>query len=276
LAQAAPLVEFMSMHGTRKFVGAVEDDSRCSAVTGTSASPERFDDSDFEATLLAMAGHDLRQPLQVIQNVRERLDNGLRTPSELALLKTCQSAIDRLTGQLDQLLSALRISEHGGHGQLAPVSLEALLRDARREHELAALERGLKIRVMSTRSWILSDALLLGAVLRNLVSNAIKYTEPGGRILLGCRHFQNCVRIDVFDTGIGISEEDMSTIFEAFTRLEAKRGKGLGIGLFIVRQAIAVLGHRIQVSSVVNRGTRFSIVARRACIQGEEPQQGSA
>jgi signal transduction histidine kinase len=223
-----------------------------------------------------MAAHDLRQPLQIIQNVRERLDNGLRTPSELALLKLCQNAIDRLTSQLDQLLSALRITEHGGQVQLSPVNLELLLRETRREHELAALEKGLQIRVVSTRSWISSDAFLLGAVLSNLVSNAIKYTEPGGRVLLGCRHFENCVRIDVIDNGIGISARHMSTIFEAFTRVEAARGGGLGIGLFIVRHAIAVLGHHVEVSSVAGRGTRFSIMARQCCPNVHETQVCSA
>ncbi|WP_024519166.1 HAMP domain-containing sensor histidine kinase [Bradyrhizobium sp. Tv2a-2] len=263
----------MSLHGTRKPIGAVRGGS---AATSTAVSPKTLTGCEFEATLLAMAGHDLRQPLQIIQNVRERLENGFRTASELTLLKLCQSAIDRLTCQLDQLLSALRISEHGGRIQLAPVNLESLLREARREHELAALEKGLQIRVVSTHSWISSDTLLLSAVLRNLVSNAIKYTEPGGRVLLGCRHFQNCVRLDVIDTGIGISDEHMSKIFEAFTRVEATRDGGLGIGLFIVRQAVAVLGHHVEVSSVAGRGTRFSIAARRVGSDVHMPQDYSA
>jgi two-component system, OmpR family, phosphate regulon sensor histidine kinase PhoR len=260
----------MSMHGTRKPVGAAR---RGSAATSTAVSPKTLTGCEFEATLLAMAGHDLRQPLQIIQNVRERLDNGLRTPSEVTLLRLCQSAIDRLTCQLDQLLSALRVSEHGAQVQLSPVDLEALLRQVRREHELAALEKGLQIRVVSTHSWISSDILLLGAVLRNLLGNAIKYTEPGGRVLLGCRHFQNCVRIDIVDTGIGISDENMSKIFEAFTRVEATRGGGLGIGLFIVRQAVAVLGHHVEVSSIAGRGTRFSIAARRVGPESARPPE---
>jgi signal transduction histidine kinase len=110
---------------------------------------------------------------------------------------------------------------------------------------------------------ILSDSLLLGAVLRNLVSNAIKYTQPGGRVLLGCRHSGSSIRIDVYDTGIGISGEQMPKIFEAFTRLDAARCDGLGVGLFIVRQAIGILGHRIDVASTPCRGSRFSIFVAR-------------
>ncbi|VIO72956.1 Sensor protein SrrB [Bradyrhizobium ivorense] len=261
------------MHGTRRPIRDPKGDSGCSAATSTTISSKRLSDREFEATLLAIAGHDLRQPLQIIQGVRERLGDGLRTASEQALLELCQSAIDRLGEQLDQLLIALRLSERGGHVKLSAVNLETSLRQVRREHEAAAQEKGLQIRVVSTRTWIKSDVLLLGAVLRNLVSNAIKYTEPGGRLLMGCRHFGNHIRIDVVDTGIGISGEHMSRIFEAFARIDVMCGDGLGIGLFIVRQAVGVLGHRVQVSSAVGRGTRFSIVAERARTDVHEHRQ---
>jgi signal transduction histidine kinase len=109
----------------------------------------------------------------------------------------------------------------------------------------------------------MSNALLLSGILRNLVGNAIKYSEPKGRVLIGCRRSGRNVRIDVCDTGIGITSEQLSRIFEAFTRLDSKRCDGLGIGLFIVRRAIEVLGHRIDVSSVASRGSRFSIFAAR-------------
>jgi two-component system phosphate regulon sensor histidine kinase PhoR len=249
------------MHSTNSNVEAATNGC---GTPGMIASPNKENGCRFEATVLAMAGHDLRQPLQVIQNVQERLNNGLRTSAELRLLGASQKAIDQLIRQLDQLLDALRVGEHGRRIQLLPVNLGALLQNARREHEAAALQKRIQIRVVPTRSSIISDALLLEAVLRNLVHNAIKYTPPGGRILLGCRHAQNIVRIDVLDTGIGISEENMATVFEAFTRVDATRGTGLGIGLFIVRQAIAILGHRIGVRSIADRGTRFSIFARSA------------
>jgi two-component system, OmpR family, phosphate regulon sensor histidine kinase PhoR len=234
-------------------------------ASGTIVSPNEDNRCEFEATLLAMVGHDLRQPLQTIQYVQERLNNGVRTGDELRLLRVCQNAIDGLTKQLDQLLEALRVGKHRKPIQLSHVNLGTLLQDVRREHEAAALQKGIQFRLVPTRSCIISDALLLGAVIRNLVDNAIKYTQPGGRILLGCRHAKDIVRIDVFDTGIGISDEHMATVFEAFTRVDATQGRGLGIGLFIVRQAIAILGHRIGASSIVDRGTRFSIIARSAC-----------
>jgi hypothetical protein len=103
----------------------------------------------------------------------------------------------------------------------------------------------------------MSNAVLLNGILRNLVSNAIKYTEPKGRILIGCRRSGQNVRIDVCDTGIGITSEQLSRLFEAFTRLDSTRCDGLGVGLFIVRRAIEVLGHRIDVCSAASRGPRF-------------------
>jgi signal transduction histidine kinase len=218
---------------------------------------------NFEAVLLAIAGHDLRQPLQVIQAAHERLGRGVRTSSELQYLRSGQNAIDRLKEQLEQILTALRIRERTPRLELKPLCVHQVLRQACRESELDALSKGVSIHMVSSKVTILSDSLLLGAALRNLVSNAIKYTQPGGRILLGCRHSRSKIRIDVYDTGIGISEENISRIFEAFTRLDTAQCGGLGIGLFIVRQALAILGHRIDVASSPCRGSRFSIFVGR-------------
>jgi len=228
------------------------------------ASARPHGDSNFEAVLLAMAGHDLRQPLQVIQSAHELLGLGIRTSSELRYLRSGQSAIDRLKEQLEQILTALRVRECSRRLELTPVRVHQVLRRACRENEQAALSKGVSIHVVSSDATILSDSLLLGAALRNLVSNAIKYTQPGGRILVGCRHSRSGIRIDVYDTGTGIPGEQIPRIFEAFTRLDPAQCDGLGIGLFIVRQALGILGHRIDVASTPCRGSRFSIFVARA------------
>jgi two-component system phosphate regulon sensor histidine kinase PhoR len=230
------------------------------SMTAT-ARPQRA--SNFEAVLLAIAGHDLRQPLQVIQSAHELLGLGIRTSSELRCLRSGQNAIDRLKEQLEQILTALRVREGTRRAELSPVCVHQVLRQACRESEQAALSKGISVHMVSSSATILSDGLLLGAALRNLVSNAIKYTEPGGRVLLGCRHSGSGVRIDVYDTGAGIPGEQIPQIFEAFTRLDAAQCDGLGIGLFIVRQALGILGHRIDVASTPCRGSRFSIFVAR-------------
>jgi len=225
------------------------------------ADPQRT--TDFQAVLLAMAGHDLRGPLQIIQGYHDLLGTGVRTKSEQRLLQRGQHAIKHLNGLLDQLLGAVRLYEHSKEAKLSPVALEPLFRQACHENAEGSLQKGIDIRVCPTGASVMSNALLLNGILRNLVSNAIKYTEPNGRILIGCRRSGQNVRIDVCDTGIGIAGEQLSRIFEAFTRLDSTRCDGLGVGLFIVRRAIEVLGHRIDVSSVASRGSRFSIFATR-------------
>jgi two-component system, OmpR family, phosphate regulon sensor histidine kinase PhoR len=216
----------------------------------------------FEAVLLAIAGHDLRQFLQGVQIAHDLLGRGLRSTSELGYLRSSQRALDQLNEQLSQLQTALRMQLHAKAVTLEPVRIQLLLKQACEENEEAARRKGINLRAVSSGAQIMSDSLLLGAALRNLVSNAIKYTNAGGRIIVGCRRRGRGVRIDVCDTGIGISGEQMPGIFEAFTRLDTERSDSLGIGLFIVRHAIGLLGHRIEVASTPERGSRFSISAR--------------
>jgi two-component system, OmpR family, phosphate regulon sensor histidine kinase PhoR len=144
------------------------------------------------------------------------------------------------------------------------VQVGPLLQQVTYESEVASQANGVSVRTVPTSATIESDALLPGTVLRNLVSNAVKYTQPGGRILVGCRQADQRIRIDVYDTGIGMTGDQMPRMFEAFTRFDPARCDGLGIGLFIVRQAIGILGHRIDVASTPCRGSRFSIFASRA------------
>jgi signal transduction histidine kinase len=218
--------------------------------------------SDFQAALLGMAGHDLRQPLQVIQSAYEWLGSRVSGLSERARLERGERAIARLTEQLDRLVGALRLYEHAKHLQLAGVALAPLLGRIAEENGEAARDKGIELGLVASRAAVMSNPVLLDGILRNLVRNAVKYTEPGGRILIGCRRAGAEVRIDVHDTGIGMAPEHLPRIFEAFQRLDTTRPEGLGIGLFVVRRAIELLGHRIEVSSVPARGSRFSVYAR--------------
>jgi two-component system, OmpR family, phosphate regulon sensor histidine kinase PhoR len=220
------------------------------------------DRPDLQSLLLAIAGHDLRQPLQAIQSVHELLGRGIRTKAELQLLRTGQSAVDRMTTQLDLLLAALRLN---GSQELKLTSLRLgpLIEQVGRENEFAALRRGIRLRVVPNNTSVHSDPFLLSAVLRNLVTNAVKYTDPGGRVLVGCRHVDGRIRIDVYDTGIGIVGEQIPQIFEAFSCRDARRDS-FGIGLFIVRQTAGLLGHQLEIASAPSRGSRFSILAMKA------------
>lgn len=220
--------------------------------------------SDFQAVLLGMAGHDLRQPLQVIQTAYEWLGSRVAHTSEKSRLDRGERAIATITEQLDRLVGALRLYEYTQRMEVAAVALAPLFWRIARENENAAGEKGIDMRVYATRSAVMSNPVLLDGILRNLVRNAVKYTQPGGRILVGCRQFTEETRIDVYDTGVGISPEHLSRIFNAFQRVDSTHADGLGIGLFVVRRAVELLGHRIEVRSKAAHGSCFSVFARAA------------
>jgi signal transduction histidine kinase len=96
------------------------------------------------------------------------------------------------------------------------------------------------------------------------VRNAVKFTEEGGQVLLGCRRHGSCIRIEVHDTGVGMAPKQLENIFEAFYRLEPARSDGLGLGLFVVNRAAELLQHEIEVRSTVGRGSCFTLVANAA------------
>ena len=220
--------------------------------------------SDFQAALLGMAGHDLRQPLQIIQSAYEWLGSRVAHTSEKVRLARGERAIARLTEQLDRLVSALRLYEHTQRMEISPVALAPLFWRLAKESESDALESGIALRVHATCATVVSNSVLLEGILRNLVRNAVKYTEPGGRILIGCRRVKDDIRIDVYDTGVGIAPEHLPQIFDAFQRVDSTRADGLGIGLFVVRRAVQSLGHHVEVHSRVGCGSRFSVFARAA------------
>jgi len=98
----------------------------------------------------------------------------------------------------------------------------------------------------------------------NLARNAVKYTEEGGQVLLGCRRHGLRIRIEVHDTGVGMAPKQLENIFEAFHRLEPARSDGLGLGLFVANRASELLRHEIEVRSTVGRGSCFTLVANAA------------
>ncbi len=219
--------------------------------------------SDFHAVLLGMAGHDLRQPLQVIQSTYEWLSGKFDADAERVRLRRGELAIAKLTEQLDRLAGALHLYEYATTMELSPVPLAPLFDNVWTEDVEAARQKGLDLRIRPTSAVVMSNAILLDGIVRNLVGNAIKYTDSG-YVMLACRRRGAEIRIDIYDTGIGISAEQLPRIFEAFQRLDSTRADGLGLGLFVVRRAIELLGHRIEVSSRVGRGSRFSVLAKAA------------
>jgi two-component system, OmpR family, phosphate regulon sensor histidine kinase PhoR len=216
---------------------------------------------DFHAVLLAMAGHDLRQHLQIILSSYGWLSARATSDPERERIARGQNAVMQMADQLHQLFTALRIHQKASHIASVPVRLGPLFSGLGLDATRFAAERGVKLRVVPTRAVVASDPVLLGSIIGNLMRNAVKFTPSGGQVLLGCRRFGSVVRIEVHDTGIGIPAERLRNIFEAFHRLEPARSDGIGLGLFVVNRAAELLQHQIDVRSTVGRGSCFTISA---------------
>lgn len=214
------------------------------------------------ARLMAVAGHDLKQPLQVMIMAIERVRGKVQDRRDRERLDLAVTAGMRMAEELDRLAETSVLQSSDAAPRLAPVALHDLFRTIASNWKSHAEAKGLRLVVVPTSAVVVSDPAMLRAILGNLVGNAIKYTEKG-RVLLGCRRRGAEVSIDVFDSGTGIAAQHLESIFDAFKQINPA-SEGLGLGLSIVRRTAEALGHRLDVQSNVGRGTRFSVTVPRA------------
>jgi len=209
------------------------------------------------ARLLAVAGHDLRQPLQVISMALELLQPSLKPADArgVRLLGMAQEACGQMLTDLGALAEASAQSASSANLTAFPIADVLSQIVPRWRHHAKA--RNLRLRVQSSRAIVRSDPVMLATILGNLVGNAIKYTRQGG-VLVGCRARGTSVFLDVIDTGIGLAPEAQGRIFDAFSQLDPA-DDGMGLGLSIVRRTAAVLDHPVQVRSEPGRGSRFTV-----------------
>lgn len=217
--------------------------------------------NDLCAALLAIATHDLRQPLQIIIGAHDLLAKTLGGSIEQVQLARAETAASRLSEQLDEIGGALRLFQMASGGAQELVRLGPIFALFAAEFAEAARLKGVRLRLVPTHAVVSSNTMLLCGILRNLIRNALEYTPRGGRVLVAARRRGATVHLEVRDSGIGISARDLGDIFKPFRRVDTTRADGLGLGLFIVKCATAFLGHRIEVSSVLGRGSRFVVVA---------------
>jgi signal transduction histidine kinase len=217
---------------------------------------------DYQSRILAVAGHDLRQPIQIVQLSHEMIGAGALPERERKYLARADEALGRLVHQLDLIAEAGRLEGKQLAPRLEPVAVGPVIAEVAAEHALAAQRKGLALRTAPSQAVALSDREMLATILRNLVSNAIKYTKRGG-ILVGCRRQGEALRIEVHDTGIGIPAHRLDEVFADFYQLDPK-SEGLGLGLAIVRRTADMLGHRLSVRSIPGRGSCFALILPRA------------
>ncbi len=218
-----------------------------------------------KSQLLAAASHDLRQPLHAVGLFVSALAARTAEPDARTILARTQQALDALDAQFGQLIDLSRLEA----GALVPsrtrVPLAGLFTQLVAEFAPQSEAKGLRLRAVRTRLAVDSDPALLARVLRNLVSNAVRYTGRGG-VVIGARRRGARVVVDVVDTGVGIADAHRERIFEEFYQVRgaaAPRGRGMGLGLAIVRRFADLLGHAVEVRSHPGRGSRFRVVLPR-------------
>ncbi|MDQ2763460.1 MAG: response regulator, partial [Pseudomonadota bacterium] len=210
---------------------------------------------------LAAASHDLRQPLQTLALLQALLARTVEGEKAQALVSRLDDTLGAMTAMLDALLDINEIEAGLVHVEVSAFALNGLLNRLRDEFTYHAQAKGLTLHVVPCGLQVLSDPRLLEQMIRNLLSNALKYTEAG-RVLLGCRRRGATVSVEVWDTGIGIPEAEFEAIFEEHHQIgnaARERSRGLGLGLSIVKQLGGLLSHRIRVSSRHGSGSGFAV-----------------
>ena len=219
-----------------------------------------------KSRFLAAASHDLRQPLQsltLLQALLAQIVEGDKAPK---LVERLGQTLDAMTGMLNVLLDINQIEAGVVQPEPTDFAVVNLFDRLRDEFSYQAQSHRLDLRILRCGLSVHSDPRLLEQMVRNLLANAMKYTRRG-RIVLGCRREKGQVRIEIWDTGIGIAETELHAIFDEFHQVDnaAREGsKGLGLGLSIVQRLGALLDHDIGVRSQLGKGSVFSIVVPSA------------
>jgi signal transduction histidine kinase/integral membrane sensor domain MASE1/ActR/RegA family two-component response regulator len=222
-----------------------------------------------KSIFLAAASHDLRQPLQTLRLLHGELRQQHPDGDGQKIIAGMGRSIDTMSSMLSSLLDINRLETGTLRPSKSDFAVNEIFDSAASDLLLPLEEKGLQWRVVQSDLVVRSDKRMLEEMIRNLLSNAIRYTDRG-KILLGCRRAGDKIRIEVWDTGIGIPGDQLPHIFEEYY-CDAERG-GFGLGLAIVRRLGEILGHRVDVRSTPGKGTGFSIEVPlgRACVGASE------
>ena len=208
----------------------------------------------------AAASHDLRQPLHAMGLFAAALHDKVRDPEVVNIVNSINASVAALEGLFNELLDISKIDSGVIKPKLTHFTLDDVFGRLRSEFAAEAAAKGLRLSVDSGSRAVMSDAVLLDRIVRNLVSNAIRYT-PAGEVALSARVAGDRVRIEVRDTGIGIRPEDRERIYEEFFQLGnpgRTSKKGLGLGLSIVKRLCGLLGYTIELASEAGKGSTFA------------------
>ncbi|MDZ7920621.1 ATP-binding protein [Rhodoferax sp.] len=216
-----------------------------------------------KSRFLAAASHDLRQPTHALGMFVARLGQLPLDAPTRQLVASLEASVQSMQDLLDGLLDVSRLDAGAVQVKIGPVNMGELFHSLRKALQPLAESKGLRLRIRPSPYWAMTDPVLLQRMVMNLANNAIRYTERG-TVLITCRRVEGgrAVRLDVADSGIGISPTHQEDIFREFYQVGNSgrdRAQGLGLGLNIVERTAQLLGHSITLRSALGCGTRFSI-----------------
>ncbi len=222
---------------------------------------EAEDANNAKSKFLAAASHDLRQPIHAQGLFLSVLSRTQLNPQQVELVNNISAASSASVEMLNTLLDFSRIDAGVVQPRKESYRIQHMLNKIEREFEPQADAKGLAYRSRETDLTVQSDPALVELILRNLVSNAIRYTERGA-VLVACRKRGDFASLEVWDTGIGVATDQQSEIFKEFHQLgnpERDRQNGLGLGLSIVQGLTKALGHKLSLHSRLQRGSVFKL-----------------
>ena len=210
---------------------------------------------------LAAVSHDLLQPLNAARLFTSALLEHREPHNSAHLVRNVSNSLEDVENLLGTLVDISKLDAGVIKADVAPFALRELMDNLAAEYAQVARSEGLELHFVGCSAVVRSDIQLLARILRNLLSNAIRYTRSG-RVVLGCRRQRGGLRIEVWDSGIGIAEEHLEEMFQEFRRGDVQRpdqDRGLGLGLAIVEKIAGILGHRIRVRSWLGKGSVFAV-----------------
>jgi signal transduction histidine kinase len=214
-----------------------------------------------KSRFLAIASHDLRQPVHALGLFAATLQRRLQDSPDEPLARNLMRAVDGLERSFNALLDISKLDAGAIAPRLETFAVRDMFRRLHMQYGGQAEFAGLGLRLFPGGKSVTSDPQLLERIVSNLIHNAIKYTTRGG-IAVVARTTATCINVEVWDTGRGMAPDELPRIFEEFYQVgrgERDRTHGLGMGLAIVKRLAALLGHRLEVASVLGRGTMFRI-----------------
>jgi signal transduction histidine kinase len=218
-----------------------------------------------KSRFLAAAGHDLRQPLHALGFFVDALQEESLPADGRAIVGNIRRSVDAMEDLFNSLLDVSRLDAGIVRPCIGTIPLGPLMERVRIEYEPAARQKDLALSVVRNSLFVRSDPVLLDRIMRNLVANAVRYTDRG-RIILGARRSAAAVRIEVWDSGRGIPKDKHREIFQEFRQLEnpqRDRRKGLGLGLAIVERLVKLLDHSLELRSQLGKGSVFAVSVPR-------------